>query len=234
MDLLTVDQLRDALPAKCRRSVSKDLISQINGTLSKPEEYENFRDNLISYGTVMAEGRFKISSYICAVRFCSFRLGGATNIDAYSRTFPAKIQRFNNENLSPKDLASYVTAYSKSKLVGLIMEQSMIPSWVLNQDMYQQALNTQADLMLHANSEKVRSDAANSILTHLKRPEVAKLEIDITSKEDSVMDGLRAATEKLVAKQRQTLQAGLATAKDIAHSKISAPVLIEADYEEVK
>ena len=63
-----------------------------------------------------------------------------------------------------------MTSYNKNKLVNLILEQSMIPSWVLNQDMYQKALNVQCELMLTANSEKV-SDAANSILTHLKPPQ---------------------------------------------------------------
>ena len=53
-----------------------------------------------------------------------------------------------------KDISSFVTSYNKNKLVNLILEQSMIPSWVLNQDMYQKALNVQCELMLTANSEK--------------------------------------------------------------------------------
>ena len=109
------------------------------------------------------------------------------------------------------------------------MEQSLVPSWVLNQDMYQSALNTQAELMLTANSEKVRSDAANSILTHLKQPETQKVELDVNVKQDSSISQLRDATMKLVAQQREALRAGAVDAQEIAHS----PVVIEGEAEEV-
>lgn len=230
MDPLTVDQFKDALPAKVKKNVNQALIDQINQTLSDPDLYETYRDNLLSYASVMQEGKFKMQNYLDAVKYVSFKLMGKTNMDAYSLTFPKKIQRFTSKNVASKDIASYVSAYNKSKLVNLIYEQSMIPSWVLNQDLYQKALNTQADLMMTARSEKVRSDAANSLLTHLKRPEVAKVELDVTAKEDSSISELRRATLDLVAEQRKALQAGQMNAQQVAHS----PVVIEGEAEEVQ
>ena len=230
MELLTREQFKEALPEKVRKSVNQSLVDQINATLRDPEEYENFRDNLLSYGKVMAEGKFKVPNYICAVRYVSYKLQGRTNIESYSLTFPGKIKRFQESGVASKDIASYVTAYNKSKLVNLLMEQSLVPSWVLNQDLYQKALNTQAELMMSANSEKVRSDAANSLLTHLKQPETQKVELDIGVKKDSTISALRDATEKLVAQQRQALQAGTTDAAQVAHSK----VVIEGQYEEVE
>jgi hypothetical protein len=229
MELLTTDQFKEALPDKVKKSINQSLIDQINATLSNPEEYENFRDNLLSYGKVMAEGKFKVPNYICAVRYVSYKLQGRTNIESYSLTFPGKVERFAKQGVSSKDIASYVTAYNKSKLVNLIMEQSLVPSWVLNQDLYQRALNTQAELMDTANSEKVRSDAANSILTHLKQPETSKVELDVNVKQDSSISQLRDATMKLVAQQREALQAGAVDAQQVAHS----PVVIEGEVEEV-
>lgn len=229
-DLLTKEQFAEALPAKVRKGLNQNLIDQINGTLSNPEEYENFRDNLISHGQVLAQGKFKLTGYICAVRYVSYKLQNRTSIESYTMTFPGKVLRFQQNGVSAKDISSYVAAYNKSKLVNLIMEQSMVPSWVLNQDMFQKALNVQARLMIDPNvSHKVQSDAANSVLTHLKRPEAAKLEIDVTTKDTSVVDALREATEKLVIQQKQALLAGSAQLKDVAH----APVMIEAEYEDV-
>jgi hypothetical protein len=147
---------------------------------------------------------------------------GCTNIDAYSKTFPDKILRFNNEGVSAKDIASYVTAYNKSKLVNLILEQTLIPSYVLNQDLYQKALNVQAELMVTAKSEKVRSDAANSLLSHLKMPEKQTVELDLTVKEDSSIGQLRQATLELVQQQKLILQAGVMNAQQVAHSKVLA------------
>jgi hypothetical protein len=126
------------------------------------------------------------------------------------------------QGVAAKDIASYVTAYNKSKLVNLVFEQTLIPSYVLNQDLYQKALNVQADLMVSAHSEKVRTDAANSLLTHLKMPEKQKVELEIGIKEDSSIAVLRQATLELARSQRLAMQAGQVTAQDVAHSKLEA------------
>ena len=218
--MLTLDQFQLALPDKVKRSINQELIDQINNTLSDPEMYESYRDNLISYTKVMADGKFKVTQYIDAVRYVSFKLMGCTNIEAYTKTFPDKYQRFVQQGVSAKDIASYVTAYNKSKLVNLIFEQTLIPSHVLNQDLYQRALNVQADLMINAKSEKVRCDAANSLLTQLKAPEVKKVELDIGVKEDSSIAALRATTLELARQQRLMVESGAMNAQEIAHGKL--------------
>lgn len=229
MHPLTVDQFRQALPDKVKKSVSQELIDQINTTLAEPEMFEAYRDNLLSYSKVMADGRFKVDQYISAVKYISHKLMGSTNIDAYSKTFPDKMQRFAAQSVSSKDIASYVTAYNKSKLVNLIFEQTLIPTYVLNQDLFQRALNVQADLMTNANSEKVRCDAANSLLSHLKMPETQKVELDISVKEDSAISALRETTLALARQQRMMLEAGAMNAQEVAHSKL----IIDIETKEV-
>lgn len=230
MDALTIDQFKAALPDKVKKSINQELIDQINSTLSEPEMYETYRENLMSYTKVMQEGKFKISEYINAVKYVSHKLMGCTNLDAYSKTFPDKILRFTAQQVASKDIASYVTAYNKSKLVNLIYEQTLIPSYVLNQDLYQKALNVQADLMIHAKSEKVKSDAANSLLTHLKPPEVKKVELDIGIKEDSSIAALRATTLELARQQRLVMEAGAMNAQEVAHSRI----IIDTEAKEIE
>lgn len=227
MSALTVDQFKAALPDKVRKSINQELIDQINTTLADPDMYENYRDNLLSYTRVMADGRFKVSEYVNAVKYVSHKLMGRTNIESYSLTFPEKIDRFTQQGVAAKDIASYVTAYNKSKLVNLIFEQTLIPSYVLNQDLYQKALNVQADLMITARSEKVRSDAAAHLMQALKMPEVAKVELDVTVKEGSAIAALREATLALAAQQRMQVQAGLMNAQQVAHSKVIDVVATE-------
>lgn len=220
MSALTIDQFKQVLPDKVKKSINQELIDQINGTLNDPEMYESYRDNLLSYTRVMADGRFKVSEYVNAVKYVSHKLMGATNIDAYIKTFPDKYQRFLAQGVLAKDIASYVTAYNKSKLVNLIFEQTLIPSYVLNQDLYQKALNVQAELMVSANSEKVRCDAANSLLTHLKMPETQKVELEIGVKEDSSIAALRATTMALAAQQRLMVESGAMNAQQVAHGRL--------------
>lgn len=230
---LTVDQFKMALPDKVKKSINQELVDQINTTLSDPDMYEAYRDNLLSYTKVMADGRFKVQEYVNAVKYVSHKLMGATNIEAYSKTFPDKITRFAAQGVTAKDIASYVTAYNKSKLVNLIFEQTLIPSYVLNQDLYQKALNVQAELMVTAKSEKVRSDAANSLLTHLKMPETQKVELDVKVREDSSISQLRAATMELARQQRLALESGASSAQEIAHSRVVPAEVVDVEVKEM-
>lgn len=230
MSVLTVEQFKVALPDKVKKSVNQELIDQINTTLSDPDMYEAYRENLLSYTKVMNDGRFKIGDYVNAVKYVSHKLMGASNIEAYTKTFPDKYQRFIQQGVSSKDIASYVTAYNKSKLVNLIFEQTLIPSYVLNQDLYQKALNVQAELMLDTGiSPKVRSDAANSLLTHLKMPETQKVELDLNVKEDGSIAALRATTLELARQQRLMVEAGAMNAQEVAHGKL----IIDVESQEV-
>lgn len=220
MTVLTIETFRTALPDKVKKTINQELMDSINKTLSDPDMFETYRENLLSYASVMADGRFKMESYVSAVKYVSHKLMGASNIAAYIKTFPDKYQDFINRGIETKDIASYVTAYNKSKLVNLIMEQTLIPSYVLNQDLYQKALNVQAELMLTAKSEKVRSDAANSLLTQLKMPEVNKVQLDVNVKEDGSIAALRESTLELVRQQKLMVQAGAMNAQEVAHSKL--------------
>lgn len=226
---LTIEQFQAALPDKLRKNVSQDLVDRVNATLSEPEMYEAYRDNLLSYGRVMKDGRWSIAEYLSAVKYVSHKLAGATNTEAYSRTFPEKILRFTAQSVQSKDVASYITAYNKSKLVNLLFEQTLIPVHVLNQDLFQKALNVQADLMMNANSEKVRAEAANSLLTHLKPPEVKKVELEISNKEDSSIGALREATMALARQQREMMRSGAATAQEMAHQRVVPADVVDVE-----
>lgn len=230
MNALTVEQFKQCLPDKVKKSVNQELIDQINGTLSDPELYEAYRDNLMSYTKVMADGRFKVEGYIHAVKYVSHKLMGCSNIDAYIKTFPDKYAGFVAQGVAAKDIASYVTAYNKGQLVNLIFAQTLIPSYVLNQDLYQKALNVQADLMVKSGSDKVRCDAANSLLTHLKMPETQKVELEIGIKEDSSIQALRDTTMALARQQRLMLEAGAMNAQEVAHSRLQ---IVDVESREV-
>ena len=105
-------------------------------------------------------------------------------------------------------------------MVTLLYEQTLIPTHILNQDLFQKALNVQAELMVSANSEKVRSDAANSLINALKPPETKKVQLDVGIREDQSIGALREATMALAAQQRLMLQSGTTNAQEVAHAKI--------------
>jgi hypothetical protein len=216
---MTPEQFKEALPLQIRSAVNPEVMQAINEKLDCPETMAIFKDNLLSYSSVMLEGKFKMTSYINAVKYVSFKLLGHTNISAYSKTFPGKVIWFQNKGTSDKDISSYVHAYHRSKLVNLIMEQTLIPCHVLNAPMYQQAINTQAELMMNAKSEKVRCDASDSLMKQLRPPGVKKVELDIGHKQDKTLDTLRATTRELVEQQKRLIARG-ASVKAIAEGEL--------------
>ncbi|MFB6349642.1 hypothetical protein ACFBZI_09430 [Moraxella sp. ZJ142] len=226
---LDIELLKKTLPDKYRRGVTDEMVSRINQLLSDPDLHEAYRNNFVSYMTVLNDGKYKLDDYLNAVKYCTHKLMGNSNIDSFIKTFPDRYQAMMVKGHTAKEISAHVAMYNKTKLVNAIMEQSAIPSWIINQDLYQKAINVQADLMLNAMSEKVRSDAANSLLVHLKPPEVKKVELDVGIKKNDDIEQLRNITVELAAQQRRLIQAGVITARDTAETKLITEI---TDYEE--
>lgn len=226
--MLTVQEVAKALPSHLKTAATQDLVDTLNKLQIEPEAAEAIRDNFLSYAHVLKEGRFKMEDYLNAIGYVSFKLMGYSNKDAYAQVFPHRYEGMIARGVHEKDISAYVAAYHKNKLVTMILEQAIIPSWILNQDAYQKAINTQVHLMTHAKSEKVRADAANSILTHLKKPESKQMELAITTKDNSGLEELKSKMLELAQIQRSLIEGGAASTRDIAHQRI-----IEAEVAEV-
>lgn len=216
---LTVTDVAKALPPNLKSAATQAFVDQINNIVSDPVVAEQVRDNFISYTKVLQDGKFKTEDYLHAVTYVSFKLMGMSNQDAYFRTFPQRHAKLVAAQTAAKDIAAYVSAYNRGKLVNLILEQSLVPTWVLNQDAYQKAINTQVELMTNAQSEMVRTTAANSILTHLAKPKEAGPLVNIDMRESSGMNELRETLTKLAEQQRDLIQRGVST-KTIAEQNI--------------
>src|SRR4051812_25397190 len=130
MSAMTVVELKAVLPRNLQGAASQELVDKINDAAQDPEIAELIKENFISYTKVLAEGKFKTEDYLSAVAYVSYKLMGYNNQDAYAKTFPVRWQRHALLGTSSKDISAYVAAYNKNKLVNLILEQSLIPSWV--------------------------------------------------------------------------------------------------------
>ena len=229
VELLTKEQFEAALPRGVRHTLSDEVIDEINALLVSSPEREAFRDNLLGFTSILKDGRYTLKNYINAVRYCGFKLTGDTNLQAYIKTFPQRYQNMLDQEWKEKDINSQVSAFNRSQLVGKILERALVPQWLLNQDLYQKALNVQASLMMSARSEKVRCDAANSLLTQLKMPEAQKVELEVSQKEDDSISELRKMTLELVAQQRKMLEAGAMSAREIAEQRIVSEQKVEGE-----
>lgn len=201
--MLTLGQVQESLPANHRNNISQEMVDQLNALSKDPEEARYIRENFVSFSQVLMEGRFKVGDYVHAVMYVTHKVMGKSNLASYIATFPDRHASMVHRGKQAKDIASIVTAYNKGQLVTKVMERAIVPTWILNQDMFQSALQVNFEIMNDtAVSDKVRVEAANSLLTHLKKPEAHKAELKI---EIGLNDGMAALEQTLVAMSRKQL-----------------------------
>lgn len=221
--MVTVDELRGCLPAHLKGAASQSLADKVNQLAGDPDVAEQITQNFVTLTSVLKDGRYKLEDYMFAVQYVSYKLMGMTNKDAYKFTFPDRYQRLVAKGASDKDISAYVAGYSKGKLVTQLLEQAAIPDWLMNRSAFQKAINHQVHLMENASSEKVQTDAANSLLTHLKRPESKQMELSLEVKESDGMREMKDMLESLARKQIDLIEAGVST-KQIAHQKLGETI----------
>ncbi|QYW01855.1 terminase small subunit [Stenotrophomonas phage Paxi] len=224
-DLLTVEQVAQALPRNLRSMATQEFADKINNIVADPEIAEVVRDNFISYTKVLQEGKFKTEDYLNAVTYVTYKMMGYSNGESYAKTFPARHADQVARGLDARTISAYVAMYHKGKLVQAILEQSLIPFWLLNQDARQKALNRQLWLMENSASEMVQTTAANSVLAHTEKPkDVAPLvNINVT---DTGLDALRQGMRDLANAQLSRVAQGVPV-KEIA--EMSMGRVIEHD-----
>ena len=195
---ITIDSLKDSIPAKFRNSITPAVVKMLNTLSTDPEEARLISENILTFTTVLTEGRFKLTDYISAVVYNSNKLMGKNNREAYIATFPDRYQKMKDAGKPDKDINRVISFYNQNILVNKVAEKAAIPVWLLNQDIYQHAINTQYEIMVDDSiSPKVRSDAANSLLTHLKKPEIKGSDNNTINLDITVNSGLRELESKL-------------------------------------
>ena len=224
--MITEEQLKNALPAKFKSLSTEELSNKLNQVSNDPFFAERFRENLLSYTNVLQDSRYSIDEYINAVGYVSYRLMGYNKEESYKRTFPQRYAQLIVLGKKPNEISPYITAYNKTKLVNQLMEQAMIPSWVLNQEFYQEAINKNVSLMRTAKSEKVQQMAAESLLKYLGKPESKDMPmINIDLRENNGLDDLKRSIAELAQTQKDLIQKGMPT-------KVIAEQVIVRDEDE--
>lgn len=218
---ITLEQFKEAMPDGLGKNASQTLVDRVNDILSgDPAFAEQYAHNLFEYVNVLRNGKYKLSNYIQAVQFVSYLSMGLNNQDAYIKTFPDRYQYFLGKGLNSKEISAYISMFSNSKLVSSIKEVAYIPVHIMYRHIFHDAVMEQVTLMKTAVSEKVRSDAATSLMNHLRPPEAKKVELDVTVKQDSTLTDLRNALTNLSQMQQQAISQGAVSAKEVAGGRI--------------
>ena len=218
LELATVKKL---VPKTQRSLLSQDFLDKIEASVKDTAIAEEFKDNFITYLNVLSKGKYKMEDYIAAVKYISFKLLGYSNIDAYAATFPERYEEHLADGKTLDALRARADGFSRTKLVQSILERGYIAPYLLNQPLFQQALNTAASIMLDDSvSAMARVNAAKTVLEYTKAPEVQKLQMEVGIKASDELSQLEDTMNKLADVVYTGIQTGKLTSKEAIESTI--------------
>lgn len=212
--MLNLQELKDCMPSKMRNLVTESTLARVNAVADGNEELiALFRDNMMNYETAVSEGKYTSQDYVNAIMFVTFKNLGYTDIDAYAKVFPDRYKEKLAKGYDRNRIAVDVSAYTHNKLVQTLINQMMIPVWLLNQPYVQRAINVQVDLMENSTSDLVRQKAAESLMNYLRKPEAAST-LEINIKQTSEMKIIEEKLTTIVDHQLEAIKQG-AKLKDV-------------------
>mgnify|MGYP003589409439 CR=1 FL=1 len=225
--MLQLEAVKKLVPKAQRTMITQDYLDRIEASVTDSDVAEQFKENFITYLNVLSKGKYKMDDYISAVKYISYKLLGYSNIKAYAATFPDRYQRLKDEG--QQQIEAFVSMYARGKLVNQIFEQTLVPTYVLNAPLHQEALN---ELAMMIKDPDVRGmtkvKACEAILQHTKQPEVVKGELTIGIEQSDTINDLREVVENLANTHKVLLERKGMSLKQIAETNV-----IDADYTEV-
>lgn len=211
-----VEEFKSALGKMKSRLATDDILEEIANIVTEDDSLDgHLQDKIVSFSSVMKTGRYKSLDYVKAVQFCSYLSIGDTQIDAYRKTFPKRAAAKTQNSLQ-----SGASIYASGDLVQKIMAQSMVPVHIMFNSERFKAINILSELMTNSDNERIRMESADKMLGHIKPPEESKLTLDIGIKDDESIRDLNDALTQLALKEKEMLDKGMITLKDVAKKKI--------------
>jgi hypothetical protein len=224
---VTVEQVELALGSR-RNWASQELVTTLNAL--ETDGADLVRENWLTHANILREGTYSMEQYTTAIKYVSLKQMGHTNQQAYSIALSDRYQELVAKGYDDQRISSHVAAYHKGALVQKLMAQSTIPLYMLYQDEAHKAVKTLVDVMENEDaSPRTRAEAADKLLNHIKRPEAAKVELEVTQKQGDGMLELHAMMRDLAQKQLAAISAG-GNVKTVANLPLNKrePILIEA------
>lgn len=229
--MITTEQVELALGSK-RNWASQELVTTLNSL--ETDGADLVRENWLTHANVLREGTYSMDQYTTAIKYVSLKQMGHTNQQAYSIALADRYQELRAKGYDDQRISSHVAAYHKGALVQKLLAQSTIPLYMLYQDEAHKAIAVLVDVMTsEESSQKTRAEAADKLLTHVKRPEAAKIELEVSNKQSDGMQELTVMMRDLAQRQLAAIREG-GNVKTVANLPIRQPDIIDAEIVEPK
>lgn len=217
----TKESLALAIPVKV--AITDDHVSRINELISNDEASDSFKENIVSFTSVMTDGGISVTNYINAVQYVTYVLLGKSKTVSWGLVFPDRLNRLQGMGKTGKEIGSHASAFSKTKLVVSVMEHTLTPAYIYNASMFQTMLNNMYAIAMDDDvSPRDRVAAGTEVMKHTAVPEGftkggGEGGVD---KGASLIEKLADTVNVLASTQQQLIASGGTTAKQVAGSRL--------------
>ena len=195
--------------------LTQEIVDMINSVQNEAEfQGESLLQTMVTYQKVLDTAKVGIKEYVNAIRFCAYLVSMDDNYtEAYKRTFCERDFVKNRVDLPTNsakyaELTSAASRYRRSKLVVDILTASQVPLGLLYMGHQYEAVNVLYDVMHTAKYDRDKINAAKELLVAVKLPETAKVELDVSVKENTAVQQLNDQLAQLASRELAHLQAG--------------------------
>lgn len=206
--------------------ITQDTVDELNKLVEDQDYGEQFLDQYISFFNVLDQNsQWSTPKYMNALKYFSLIESGHSQIDAYVKVFPERLEARYARGERKSDMGGEASRYNASQLVNEIRKVASVSVKLIHRHTFHDAIAVTARLMHDPmTSPAVRQKAAETLIRELKPDEKTEISIEIKN-DTSAIDELRKATEALVLEQRRSIEAGMSV-KYIAESQV-----VEAEYD---
>ncbi len=191
--------------------------SAIKKILEYHDAPEEFAEQLVTFSSVLRQGRYKAEGYIKAVQYASYRQMNLSMVASFKRTFPERC--FRDGKKKPQGTVDALASlYDKTAIVQGIMTQIQIPLHIMMMSERVKAANILAHLMVNAETERIQMESADKLLNHISIPETMKVEMDIGVKTDDTIKELNETLTRISEIASNKIQSGTVTPVEIIES----------------
>ena len=216
--------------------LTQEIVDMINSVQNEAEfQGESLLQTMVTYQKVLDNAKVGIKEYVNAIRFCAYLVSMDDNYtEAYKRTFCERDfvkSRVNLPTNSAKyaELTSAASRYRRSKLVVDILTASQVPLGLLYMGHQYEAVNVLYDVMHTAKYDRDKINAAKELLAAVKLPETAKVELDVSVKENTAVQQLNDQLAQLASRELAHLQAGNVDLATLGAMKVNTEDVVDAE-----
>lgn len=220
--MYTLEEVKSIVPKNKKNLITDDIVDLLNNELKDQDSIEEFKENFITYIKVLnGDSKYKIKDYIKAIKFITLRMLNHTILDSWKYTFPDRYDRLIKSGKTEEEIRPYSSVYSKNDLVVQLLKQTIIPTYILNAPLHQEAINISMNIARNSNvNAMARVQAARTVLEYTKQPEVQSIQLDVGLKDIDEIAELNKTNRLLAELQLKNLEKGNLSLKEIAESKI--------------